>query len=124
MKLKNVALVFENCEYGTVQAVDIRSIRLTGITETISGQGDRDISFSKSVKNVYLHIRKNDVDLTERLFKYNDITQIELNYDNGMSRLYYVEWPSTSEYNNSRQKVKESHDGEGIWIIVSDEESV
>lgn len=122
MKLKSITIVFENCEHITVYAEDVKTITLSGITETLSGRPDH-IRISKNVRNVYLSIANNSVGLTQRLFKYNDITQLEFAYYDADSTIYHVDWGNSEcyHYQNDRQSV--CHFNEDlIWIRVDDSE--
>jgi len=124
MKLKSLTIVFENCEHGTVYAQDINSIVLSGITETLSKQASN-INISKNVKNVYLNISNNNLELIQRLFKYNDITQLEFEYYDSDKVLYHVDWGNSECYyaQNDRQSTSYCNGREdSIWIRIDDNE--
>ena len=122
MKLDSLTIIFENCEHCKVQADDITSISLMGITESLSGRPS-DMRLRRSVKDLYISIKNNDVDRTERLCKYNDITGIEMFFELEASQFYTVEWsPEDSDYENSRQRVDQEY-VDTLFIRVDDEKS-
>lgn len=120
MKLESLTIIFENCEHCKVQAEDIISISLIGITESLSGK-PTDMRLRRSVKDLYLSIKNNDVGRTQRLCKYNDITGIELIFELEASQFYTIDWaPEDRDYENSRQKVEQEYE-DCIFIRVDDE---
>lgn len=120
MKLESLTIIFENCEHCKVQAEDIISISLMGITESISGR-PTDMRLRRSVNDLYLSIKNNDVDRTQRLCKYNDITGVELFFEFEASQFYTVDWaPTDSDYENSRQRVEQPYE-DSLFILVNDE---
>jgi hypothetical protein len=122
MKLESLTIIFENCEHCKVQADDITSISLMGITESLFGKPDN-MRLRRSVKDLYLSIKNNDVDRTQRLCKYNDITGVELFFEFEASQFYTVEWaPTDTDYENSRQRVDQEY-CDTVFIRVDDEKS-
>jgi hypothetical protein len=123
VKLESLTLVFENCESYKVQAEDVVSLSLLGITESLSGRPS-DMRLRRSVKDLHLSIKNNDVVRTQRLCKYNDLTGIEMFFGFKASQFYTVEWaPQDSDYENSRQKVEQPCE-DFVFIRVDDGESV
>ena len=121
MKLQSMTIIFENCDHCKVQAEDITSISLVGITESLFGKPDN-LTLRCSVKDLYLSIKNNNVERTQRLCKYNDITGIELFFEFEASQFYTVEWALTdSDHENSRQRVDQEY-CDTVFIRVDDEE--
>jgi len=116
-KIKNIHVVLENCEVFEIPAKSIDLLVINEIKnqilvnayqykngETMEHQNADYIHLSifKSgeLKNLTEMGNGNDIN---RLHEHNDITQIELNYEDGESVGYYVPW-GESEYINECQK--------------------
>ena len=107
----------ENCEVFEVPAKSIDLLIIDGFKTQISINAyqykNGETMEHQTANYINLSILKSGElkDLTNfgngndinRLYKYNDITQIELNYEDGESILYYVPW-GEYDYHNEYQK--------------------
>ena len=111
-ELKEIELVFESVNFCRIPTEYIESINLSGIKES---QDDSD-SF---VEEVHLVIKKEANGKTftgdsenkvyfEDIKEYNDITSIELHYDNGTNKVMYVDYDGDEE--NELQRTKYDKD--------------
>jgi len=132
-KIKNIHVVLENCEVFEVPAESIDLLIINGIKTQILINAyqyeNGETMEHQNAEYIHLSIFKSGElkDLTEmgngndinRLHRHNDITQIELNYDDEESIGYYVPW-GEHDYTNEYQKseFKNNYYGKEILDIT------
>lgn len=113
-KLKNIHIGFENCEVIEIPVASIDHLSLSNIADSIQFINHQKYYCERKIANsINISIYKNGIfnDVTdwskenkiERLSKFNDIVCIDLNYEDGETKQYYVPW-GEGEYNNEYQK--------------------
>lgn len=132
-RVKEIEIVFENCEHFVVPASDIYYLRMADFDTIIERCAINSILRQEIVKDVAIVLAKEanadyipfgNPDFVmkkfDRLLRHNDIAQIQLNYDDGSTDLYYPSWCGFSEYENHYQKITIDEDGRlSIRIIPS-----
>ena len=120
-KLKSLNIIFENCDTCEVKVRDIAfmSIRKINKEVLLSGVNNNICEYitAEKVKLIIKNTEEYDTgyhgSLKDRLFKFRDITGVELNYENCESNFYYVKWKDADNScdENKLQKVKIIDDG-------------
>lgn len=118
MNIKRIDLVFENCEvvslnndmYKNLILDDITEQRIVNCYQYKNGENET----KKCSKYMSIDINKKGyeqktnwqkITLKERLEKWNDITYINLIYEDNSEESIFVLWDEEDEYNNDYQKV-------------------
>lgn len=118
MKIKSIELVLENCEVFKFDIKDI-TVKLEGVGLSIWGESIQ----LNTVEHAFVIVNKeakakgnwdND-DWAKRIHK--DITQIHINYDNGSSIGYHLDWDTDSEYENPYET--DIDKGDVMYYIIS-----
>lgn len=141
MKIKSIEFIFENTESIVIDSSNIGLFEIDGIKESIGRTALNYISSDKSFNHLaiqlledapYVSYFEEYKSMFER-FKYNDITAVEVYYDNddGESEkkrdVYYVENYKEDDCNsigasNLNQKFIVSHGA--MYIVISDDKDV
>lgn len=141
MKIKSIEFIFENTESIVIDSSNIGLFEIDGIKENIGRTALNYISSDKSFNHLaiqlledapYVSYFEEYKSMFER-FKYNDITAVEVYYDNDDDEsekkhdVYYVENYKEDDYNsigasNLNQKFVISHGA--MYIVISDDKDV
>ena len=120
MQIKKIELVLENCEVVVVDAKYIGFLLIDAVSHEITNFGINDIGEINRCGKFYIELHK-DLDkygvaesylahidepqpnIFDRLTYFNDITQVEIHYDNGEVKNYYVDYwgDETNAYQQS-----------------------
>ena len=130
--IKSIDIILENCESFTIPAKYIHRLRVSGFKKNILIQSNDGRCFDYSSSD-YLYLQIEDspkikldenfnTPFKERIFQYNDITQITLTYMNNEEFNFYVPWGGDDEYTNDAQTVKILKNGY-IEIEISDKKN-
>ena len=108
MKITSITLIFENVEEITIESSNIKQLVLENVMEktTLILNEDKEMEKQNTTRVgiVYLVIDKkadvyyntygevSDMTVFERIQKYSDITEIEVEYENEESKYYRVSW--------------------------------
>lgn len=128
MKVTKITLVFENVEAIEIDASNVKRLVFDDISEKVSSvlsvKKEMEIQTFTKVGRVYLVLdkeadkyydtygAKSDIKLFERIQKYSDITNIELEFENGEKKEYVVSWDSAiMEEENAGERHKIKQDG-------------
>lgn len=116
--IKNIEIVFENCECVQIDEKDIIYIILKDINSEIRRVACNSISKIKFSDYIGILVSKNakikytcgfqdeDYNAKDRLIGSDDITWIYMNYDDGSEESYCVDWEDgENEYINKNQKI-------------------
>jgi len=127
--IKSIDIVLENCESFTIPAKYIHRMSVNGFDKSILIQSNNGSCFEHSSSDyVYLQIEDSpeiipDVNFStpfkKRIFQYNDITQITMNYIDDTEFNFCVPWGGDDDYTNDAQTVKILKNGY-IEIKISD----
>ena len=141
MKIKSIEFIFENTESIVIDSSNIGLFEIDGIKENIGRTALNYISSDKSFNHLaiqlledapYVSYFEEYKSMFER-FKYNDITAVEVYYDNDDDEsekkhdAYYVENYKEDDCNsigasNLNQKFIVSHGA--MYIVISDDKDV
>lgn len=141
MKIKSIEFIFENTESIVIDSSNIGLFEIDGIKESIGRTALNYISSDKSFNHLaiqlledapYVSYFEEYKSMFER-FKYNDITAVEVYYDNDDDEsekkhdVYYVENYKEDDCNNIgasnlNQKFIVSHGA--MYIVISDDKDV
>jgi hypothetical protein len=131
-KLKEICIVFENCDCVTIPQEYVSRVYLDGIVSDIYCQGE-DIFDSRYCKKAMLVLNKKSLDIKtnfqenqedERnsfqyhLENYHDITHVEVVREDEEKDYIGISWEGESEYSNSAEKVRCNDWGWGEENIV------
>lgn len=102
MNLKEITIVFENCESLTYAYPNVSYFQIYGYHETFGNYANA-ISKNKVINGFEMIIRNPDECVAECLFGGcpsqrlgNDITQLSIKYDNDISETLFVKWAGDS----------------------------
>ena len=132
MKPTTIHLVFENCDWVEIPAVFVKQLCINSVQGSSVWYSDCNSKEGHYCENQYttdLLIRLDyekclqevkttyNGDSLERLFKYNDITYIDLSFeDESLNKSFGVVWSEKDEYNNAYQS-SSFEDDENILVI-------
>ena len=130
-KLVKLDIVLENVEFLEFNSDDILNLSIAGITETLDYQlFDQNIFRFKKCSHLYLKVREsaNSISNTtyepekkfDRLLRCLDITCIELQFNDGSSETFYVEYSDRILEINDYQEMFLNNKGDLIIIISKD----
>ena len=134
MKIKYLYLILENCEQIVIDAADAKEIDLVVDQHNLRQIENSDLLETFTTKNVYLLLNKSankhyywfDDGITfDRILSYNDITGIEIVFDNGNSNYYIMPWENgKTDLDNCLQRAEILNNGDLILYIgqLRDEE--
>jgi hypothetical protein len=134
MEFKQIELVLENCEVITVERKYLGSIYMSNFTEIIS-RHRKSLIQSTVVNEFAIEIHRSldetvakqglfdDYNPIQRLNKFNDITQLEITYEDGTKKHFYTHWHDDDEYNNRYQKNKLNQFGD-LYIVISENNDI
>lgn len=128
--------VFENCEYLEIKISDIAYCRLTNFekrTECWDNHcteldliGDVYFRLKTSANNDYInpYTGTSTETVFERILSHDDITQIEVIYDDNSVFRYYPIWNDGDEWDNKYQTTKIDDNDTLEIVIKNDDETV
>lgn len=109
-KLNSVKIIFENCEALTIPAEDILHIEINNISKNYSfldgwchvdsiNNADKAIILISKDANTckYFDIMFSSITPFERMTRYNDITHLNLRYEDGVIESYVVTFKGNEE---------------------------
>lgn len=142
MKIKELTLIFENCEFITIDGKYVGGFELDGIKTRIAriacNSVDKfDVANSiaveihKDADKPYMSFGEEHSSVFERIHEYSDITSIEFTLTNEyegegvdeQTYQYYVNWTGESEYENTAQSTFVSDSG-NLYLIIADGKDV
>lgn len=112
--IKSIDLVFENVESLTINEEQIENILIGDIKRNIYRFASNAIGNSISSDMIHIEIKSSFNKLMtgtfgdvfypfDRIKKYNDITSITINYEDGNKETIYTIWNDEDEYSNKYQ---------------------
>lgn len=127
ISLKELEIVFENCDSVVISGDYINNLYLGDIVESIRIFHSKEVDNYRMAKDVYICISlklKRENFLTEfkenawkRLVKGKDITQIHLIYSDDSKESFFVDWNEESEFSNIYQIV--TFDRLSLKIVIN-----
>lgn len=135
--VKEIKIIFENCESFTLQPEDVGQFQLSGITPMIQRIGCNCVAEIQLVKhvemelfkeaNMYYHFWDEEPRKKfDRLMNWNDITGITLTYDDDSKLELYVSYKDAYDglgADNLNQHVYESSLG-NLYIVVDETKTI
>lgn len=137
MRIKEIELVFENCEVITIPGKYIGRFYVGNIRKSLSRIAVNSTRMYETAKKIVIEIHKDaetqnrpfgteDDDSTfDRILKWNDITSIEITLEDAYNKenkeehyVFYTDWIGDSEYENEGQKSKRSELGH-LYIVIT-----
>ena len=134
MKPTTIHLVFENCDWVEIPAVFVKQLCINSIQGSSVWYSDCNSKEGHYRENQYtsdLQIKldyskclqevktTHNGDSLERLFKYNDITYIDLSFeDESLNKSFGVVWSEKDEYDNAYQSSSFEEDENTLVIKV------
>ena len=130
-KVKSVDITFENCEDYNIPFKYINKMIINGFKKQLYFQNNAGECFETYSCNyiaikIDVHVESTpwfdfSESFTERLIKYNDITQITLNYEDNSKFNFCVPWESEGCLNNcSNKKQKVLKNKKYIEIVIKE----
>lgn len=127
MKLKNIELVFENCEtmfinYPDVVYLDVDKpySSFSSYMNTICKQQHTDgftIGISKDAD--FTDSCAFDGNMTIDRMKLQDVTQLHITYENNSTESFYINWDVDHETRNEKQQLITTNDGNFVYYSYS-----
>ena len=132
MKPTTIHLVFENCDWVEIPAVFVKQLCINSVQGSsvwysdcnskeghyCESQYTSDLLIRLDYKKCLQEVKTTrNGDSLKRLFKYNDITYIDLSFeDESLNKSFGVVWSEKDEYNNAYQS-SSFEDDENILVI-------
>lgn len=126
-QIKSIDIIFENCEYISVNEKDVIYIEMNDVKNhifRIARNYIADLFYSDDIIIILNKEAKTKgsiftKDLTgiDRIKKYNDITSIEIKYENDSTKEIYIDWQESDALENKNQEVLEKNDC--IYIVIN-----
>ena len=138
MKVESINIILENCEVIGINRQYVGAFYITDIKRTISRLAMNSISDTINSDEIFIQVssKANDVSayLTtwgdnttkpfDRIRQHNDITAIEIVWENKTNEYIYVDWGGNSDYTNSNQTSAINETTGDLYIAVSENETV
>lgn len=134
MKLKDIYIVFENCEEIFIPATDIDGLNVKLCAQHVELTVDDEISETFEASETFLILKKS-ANITyywfdnklpfDRILTFRDIVGIQCEFDDGSVKYFTVPWEDgKSDYDNKLQKTELLKNGNLMIFIgkISDEE--
>lgn len=138
MRIKEIELVFENCEVITIPGKYIGRFYVGNIRKSLSRIAVNSTRMFETARKIVIEIHKdaevpnrpfgtedeNDNSTFDRILKCNDITDIEITLEDAYGKekeehyVFYTDWIGDSEYKNEGQKSKRSELGH-LYILIT-----
>ena len=135
--VKKIELVFENCDYVEIQPEDIANLVINNISEKIRRIACNSISKYKVIDDMVITLTRNankqyaplgfieDKEyIFDRITGWNDITSIDITYEDDTTDYITVTWTGDSDYNNDSQHSLLTPQGNLIIVIGNNVNSV
>lgn len=130
----SIDIILENCEVIRVNREHIGYFCMSDVKKSIVRIGVNSISDFLQCDELYIEIcskvnhpdsyvstrQDNDILPFDRILRYNDITSLDINYEDGSSECISVKWDEDSFYSNSYQTSKMNEFTGDLYIVVSD----
>lgn len=128
-ELKNIVIVFENCEVLKLSPKIFDYIKLEDITTNYSLNMWGQFLEQIKCKDCYLKINKSKcnskvINELERINCYKDIASIELTFKDKSKKYMYVDWNYEDDYSNSYQEVIDSDRNVIVHIIADSKDKL
>lgn len=137
MRIKEIELIFENCEVITIPGKYIGRFYVGNIRKSLSRIAVNSTRMYETAKKIVIEIHKDaetqnrpfgtegDDSTFDRILKWNDITSIEITLEDAYNKenkeehyVFYTDWIGDSEYENEGQKSKRSELGH-LYIVIT-----
>lgn len=133
LKIKEIVLVLENCEYINIPTKHLANIIIEDIDVSVRRTAINSIDKQMLAKSIYLEIIKpetiktlglfgeydeNGLSCFKRVLQYEDITSVEVIYDDNSKEVYFVDWNWGNEYINSYQSTKLAKNG-NLHVLIN-----
>ena len=137
MRIKEIELVFENCEVITIPGKYIGRFYVGNICKSLSRIAVNSTRMYETAKKIVIEIHKDaetqnrqfgtegDDSTFDRILKWNDITSIEITLEDAYNKenkeehyVFCTDWIGDSEYENKGQKSKRSELGH-LYIVIT-----
>lgn len=131
-KVKEIVLVLENCEYIKIPTKHLGNIIIEDVDMSVRRTAINAIDKIQTANSIYLEIIKPEIIKTlgmfneddkeslscfQRLMQHEDITSIEVAYDDSKEE-YFVDWDWDSEYINNYQDAQMANNG-NLHILIN-----
>ena len=131
-KVKEIVLVLENCEYIKIPTKHLGNIIIEDVDMSVRRTAINAIDKIQTANSIYLEIIKPEIIKTlgmfneddeeslscsQRLMQHEDITSIEVAYDDSKEE-YFVDWDWDSEYINNYQDTQMANNG-NLHILIN-----
>ncbi|MCA1027071.1 hypothetical protein LCM23_13295 [Cytobacillus kochii] len=135
-EIDSIEIVLENCESIKIGREDLGTFEVSDIKRSISRMAMNSISDSMSAEEIFIqispkanvhssfistwHDEESGIKPFDRLTNHNDITAININYQNGSSEYIFVNWGGDSECENSFQTSETNKHNGDLFIAISE----
>ena len=131
-KVKEIVLVLENCEYINIPTKHLGNIIIEDIDISVRRNAINSIDKLQTASSIYLDIIKPEIIKTlglfdeddeeslscsQRLIQHEDITSVEVVYEDDSKEGYFVDWNWDNEYINSYQDTQLSKNG-NLHVLI------
>jgi hypothetical protein len=137
-EVKYIKLILENCEEIMLKKEHIGIIEMFNINRTISRRAMNYISDALIAENIFIQISSkanviesysftwngNNTLPFDRLTRWNDITAIDVHFEDGSSEYILVNWNEESDFANLYQTSKINQYTGDLYIAISEKYKV
>lgn len=120
MEIKQIQLVFENCESIEIDRKYIGDLKIDNIKESICRVASNSISSFKTCKVFLLSVNHlaDTKQSIKRLLQYNDITSVIVLFEDGSKDSFRVKWNyDDSQYNRYQETYRNKYGD--IFVVIS-----
>lgn len=135
-EIKSIELVLENCEVIEIGRENIGIFFVLDIKRSISRKAVNSISDSTTMEELFMQISSNANNIKsyittwsenkkpfERLMCHEDITAIDINYQDNTNEYISVKWGGNSDYTNIYQTSAMNQYTGDLYIVISKKET-
>lgn len=137
-KVKEIELVLENCEYIKVPTKHLANLIIEDIDISIRRNAINSIDKLQTANSILIEIIKPEtiktlglfneddeesLSCSKRLIQHEDITSVEVIYDDGSKEEFFVDWNWDNEYINSYQDTQLANNGH-LHVLINRKKSL
>lgn len=137
-KVKEIVLALENCEYIKIPTKHLSNIIIEDIDISVRRNAINSIDKLQTANSIYLEIIKPEtiktlglfdedneesLSCSKRLIQHEDITSVEVIYNDDSKEIYYVDWDWDNEYTNSYQDTQLAKNGT-LYVLINQKKNL
>lgn len=137
-KVKGIELVLENCEYIKIPTKHLANIIIEDIDISVKRIAINSIDKLQTANSIFIEIIKPEtiktlglfdeddeesLSCSKRLKQHEDITSVEVIYDDDSKEEFFVDWNWDNEYINSYQDTQLANNG-NLYVLINQKKNL